>query len=113
MRVDRDAAAVVAHLDRAVGEQLELDAVGVVMDRLVHRVVEHLGDQVMERALVGAADIHAGALADRLEAFEDLDVLGGIGGRRRVGGALEKISHGCEYGESVGSSQGTCCRQYC
>jgi hypothetical protein len=26
-----------------------------------------------------AADVHAGALADRLEAFENLDVFGGVG----------------------------------
>ena len=47
-------------------------------DRLVHRVVEDFGDQMVQRALVGAADIHAGPAADRLQPLEDLDVLGGI-----------------------------------
>ena len=32
----------------------------------------------MEADLVGAADEHARALAHRLQAFENLDVLGGI-----------------------------------
>ena len=36
-------------------------------DRLVHGVVEHLGHEMVQRPLVGAADIHAGALADGLE----------------------------------------------
>ena len=33
-------------------------------------VVEHLGDAVVERAFIGAADVHARLLADGLEAFE-------------------------------------------
>ena len=85
MRIDRDAAAIVAHDDAAIGVELELDAAGMAGDRLVHRVVEHFGDEVMERALVGAADIHAGAAADRLQPFEDLDVLGRIARTRFAG----------------------------
>ena len=34
--------------------------------------------QVVQRTLVGAADIHAGTAADRLQPFQDLDVLGRI-----------------------------------
>ena len=78
MRVDRDAAAVVAHGDPVAGAELDLDAGGVAGDRLVHRIVEDLGHEVVQSALVGAADIHAGPAADRLQPFEDLDVLGGI-----------------------------------
>ena len=48
--------------------------------RLVHGVVDHLGEQVMQRLLVGAADIHAGPAAHRLQAFQHLDVGGGIAG---------------------------------
>ena len=81
MRVDRDAAAVVAHGQDAVGLELELDAVGVAGDRLVHGVVQHLGDEMVQGALVGAADIHAGAAAHGLEPLQDLDVLGGVIGR--------------------------------
>ncbi len=74
MRIDRDAAAVVGDGDEAVGLHLDLDPIGVAVDRLVHGVVDRLGEQVMQRLLVGAADIHAGPPADRLEPFQHLDV---------------------------------------
>jgi hypothetical protein len=46
---------------------------GVAGHRLVHGVVEHLGHQVVQRALIGAADIHAGAFADGLQPLQHLD----------------------------------------
>ena len=46
---------------------------------LVHGVVEHLGEEVVQSLLVGAADIHAGTPAHRLEPLEHLDVGGSIG----------------------------------
>jgi hypothetical protein len=73
MRIDRDAAAVVADGDGVVGVQLHLDAAGVAGHRLVHRVVEDLGHQMVQRAFVGAADIHAGPLADGLQPLQHLD----------------------------------------
>ncbi len=42
-------------------------------ERLVHRVVDHLGEQVVERLLVGAADIHARPAADRFQTLQNLD----------------------------------------
>ena len=64
-------------------------------DRLVHGVVEQFRREMVQRALVGAADEHARPPAHRLQAFEDLDVgggviLGGDGARR----ALDKVVHG-------------------
>ena len=53
--------------------------VGVAGHRLVHGVVEHLGEEVVHRLLVGAADIHAGPPAHRLEPLQHLDIGGGIG----------------------------------
>jgi DnaJ like chaperone protein len=47
---------------------------GVAGDGLVHGVVEDFGEQVVQGPLVGAADIHARPLADRLQAFQHLDV---------------------------------------
>ncbi len=97
MRVDRNAAAVVVHRQEAVGRQFDLDEGGVARQGLVHGVVDHLGEQVMERLLVGAADIHAGALAHRFQALQDLDarrriagfgVLHGLGCSLRDGAAL-------------------------
>ena len=54
--------------------ELDLDEGGVAGDRLVHRIVDHLGEEMMQRLLVGAADIHARAPADRLQPLEHLDV---------------------------------------
>ncbi len=72
--VDRNAAAVVAHGDRAVAVQQHVDAVAPAGEALVDRVVDDLVDHVMQaRAVIGVADIHAGALADRVEALQHLD----------------------------------------
>ena len=46
---------------------------------LVDRVVDELEDHVVEtRQVVGVADVHAGTLANSLQALEDLDVFGGV-----------------------------------
>ena len=80
--VDRDAAAVVDDPDAAVGLQRHLDVGGVAGQRLVDRVVDDLVDEVVQAALTGRADVHAGALANRLQSFEDLDVAGVVRGFR-------------------------------
>ena len=79
VRVDRDAAAVVGDGHEAVGLELDLDPGGVAGDRLVHRIVDDLGEEVVQGLLVGAADIHAGPAADRLQPLQHLDVGGRIG----------------------------------
>ena len=76
MRIDRDAAPVVAHAHAEIFVQLDLNAGGVAGNRLVHGIVEHLGEQMVHAAFVGAADIHRRTPAHRLEALEHLDVLG-------------------------------------
>ena len=80
MEIDGHAAAVVGDGDEAVGLHLDFDPVGMAGERLVHGVVDHLGEQVMQRLLVGAADIHAGPPAHRFESFQHLDVLCGVAG---------------------------------
>ena len=95
MRVDRDAAAVVGDGDEAVGLHLDFDPVGVPGQRLVHRIVDHFGEQMMQRLFVGAADIHAGAAAHRLQALQHLDVLGGVaalGGGGFARGRLRRLA---------------------
>ncbi len=79
VRVDRHAAAVVGNGDEAVGTDLDLDPRRVSCDGLVHRVVDDLGEQVMEPFLVGAADVHARPPTDRFQPLQHLDVGGGIG----------------------------------
>ena len=55
--------------------------------RLVDRVVDDFVDEVVEAARPGVADEHAGALADGLQALEDLDVL-----RRRTARPVLRVS---------------------
>ena len=73
-----NAAAVVGHGEEAVFLERDADMVGMAGHRLVHGVVEHLGEEVVHRLLVGAADIHAGAPAHGLQALQHLDVGGGV-----------------------------------
>ena len=82
--VDRDAAAVVAHRDRAVAVQQHVDAVAEAGEGFVDRVVDHLVDHVMQAgAVVGVADIHARALAHGIEALQDLDRIARRSSRHR------------------------------
>ncbi len=80
MGVDGDAAAIVGHGEEAVGGQFDLDEGRMARQRLVHGIVDHLGEQMMQRLFVGAADIHAGPAAHRLQAFQHLDVGSGVAG---------------------------------
>jgi hypothetical protein len=50
---------------------------------------------VVERALVGPADVHAGAAADGLEPLQDLDRRGVVGGGAGGGGGVgcEQVGH--------------------
>ena len=90
MRIDGNAAAVVGDGQKSVGTEFDLDEGRVSGQRLVHGVVDHFGEQMVQRLFVGSTDIHAGAAAHRLEAFEHLDVGGGVGvfGATRTGGGL-------------------------
>src|SRR5690606_41727724 len=62
---------VVDHPAAAVGQERHVDAGGVAGHRLVDRVVHHLPHAVVQAGGAGAADVHAGPLADRLQALEE------------------------------------------
>ncbi len=69
-----DAAAVVDHRNRVVGVDRDDDLVAVAGERFVDRVVDDLEHHVVQAGAVGGvADVHPRALANRLEALEDLD----------------------------------------
>ena len=53
--------------------------VGMAGHRFVHGIVDDFREQMVQRLLVGAADIHAGAAAHRLQPLQHLDVVGGVG----------------------------------
>ena len=63
----------------------DVDAIAVAGQRLVDGVVDDLVDHVVQAgAVVGVADVHARALAHRLEALEDLDALFVVSDARRA-----------------------------
>jgi len=75
--VHGDATAVVPYRNGTVGMDGDIDVAAVAGQGLVDGVVDHLEDHVVQaRAIVGIADVHARALAHRIEALEDLDVRG-------------------------------------
>ena len=74
--------------------------------RLVHRVVDDFGEEMMQRLLVGAADIHARPPAHRLEAFEHLDIPGGIAG---FGAGAARCDLECAALGLGGAEQVVCC----
>ena len=78
--VGRDAAAVVGHRAGAVVVQGHDQVVAVPGQRFVNAVVHHLEHHVVQAgAVVHVADVHAGALADGLQAAQDGDLAGIVG----------------------------------
>ena len=78
VHVDGNAAAVVDHRDRAVDVDRDVDFGAIAGQRFVDRVVDDLVDQVVQAGRAGRADVHRRALANRLEAFEHLDLVGAV-----------------------------------
>ncbi len=69
-----NAAAVVGDGDRVVRVDGDDDVVAMPGERFVDGVVHHFKDEVVQAGAVGGvADVHAGALAHRFQAFEDGD----------------------------------------
>jgi hypothetical protein len=100
VRIDRDAAAVVGHGQPATFLQLHLDEGRVARDGLVHGVVDHLGEEVVQGLLVRAADIHARPAADGLEPLQHLD------GGRVIAGFPRRALWGCRTGNLDGGIAG-------
>src|SRR5262249_36731653 len=94
MRIDRDAAAVVANGNPVARGKLDLDSRSMAGDGLVHGVVEYFSGEVMEPAFVGTTDIHAGAAAHRLQPLEHLDILCRVAVGSSRDRCIEEIWHG-------------------
>ena len=78
VHVDRDAATVVPDRAGAVRVERDLHARAIAGHRLVDRIVHDLVDAVVVAALDRVADVHRRALADRLHALENLDLVGSV-----------------------------------
>jgi hypothetical protein len=83
MHAHRNAPAVVLHGDARVDVDGHHDPRAEPRQRLVDGVVDHLEDEMVQPALPGISNVHTRALANRLQALENLDVLGAVGGRWR------------------------------
>ncbi len=81
MQLDGNAATIVRDCQETLGIEVDVDKVGMPGNGFVHRVVDDFGKEMVQRLLVGPADIHARTHADRLQAFENPD-----GGRTVVVG---------------------------
>ena len=54
-------------------------SVAMAAERLIDRVVDDLADQVVQPALIGGADVHAGPATNCLQTLQDLDRAGVVG----------------------------------
>ena len=79
MHVDRDAAPIVGNAAAAVGQDRDVDAVGLTRHGLVDGVVDDLPHEVVQPGGAGGTDVHAGAPADGLEPLQHGHVLGPVG----------------------------------
>ena len=66
-----DTTAVIDDLDATILEESDGDLVGVARHCLIDGVVNNLPDQVVQTTGTGGTDVHAGTLADGLEAFQN------------------------------------------
>ena len=71
-------ASVVVYGDRVVGVDCHGDVVAMPRHRLVDGVVHDFVDKVVKAVYVRAPDVHRRALPDRLQAFQNLNVIDGI-----------------------------------
>ena len=78
LRADGNAGTVVFDGYTLVLVDRHHDLVAAALHRLIDGVVDDLVDHVMQRLVVGAADVHAGPLANSLQAFEHLDLIGAV-----------------------------------
>jgi hypothetical protein len=78
MPIDGDAAPVVDDRDRIVDVDRDVDLVAEAGQRLVDGVVDDFVDEMMQSRHTGRTDVHRRPLAHRLEAFENLDLVGAV-----------------------------------
>ncbi|BDZ38189.1 hypothetical protein GCM10025863_08030 [Microbacterium suwonense] len=76
--IDGHAATAVGDLHAAIGVEHDVDLRPVAVDGLIDGVVDDLPEAVHQARRSVGSDVHAGALANGFEAFEHLEMMGGI-----------------------------------
>ena len=75
VEVDRDTPTVIDNRDGVVRPDRDIDGRTVACQCLIDAVVDHFENHVVQTGtIVRVADVHTGAFAYGIEAFEDLDV---------------------------------------
>ncbi|MPM45244.1 hypothetical protein SDC9_91930 [bioreactor metagenome] len=74
MQADRNAAPVVHNGDGVIRANEDFDMRAIARQRLVDGVIDHLGDQMMQPARIGRADVHARAAAHRFQSLQNLNL---------------------------------------
>jgi hypothetical protein len=82
MDIHGNAAAVIVHSNTAIRVNGHRDPIADPCQGFVNGVIDNFIHQMMQGFLVGAAHIHTRAAANRLQAFQNLNILGSI--RTRV-----------------------------
>ena len=72
---DGDASSVIFYRDAPVLIDRHLDMCTVTCQRLIHRVVHDLIDQMVKTSGRSSSDVHARSLADGLESLKHLDII--------------------------------------
>ena len=85
VNIGGNAPAVVRNRAGAIVVEHDQDLVAMARQRFVNRVVDHLVHQVVQPPGTGGADVHPRALANGLQPFENLDLLGTVGGLNLAG----------------------------
>ena len=78
VHVHRDTTSVVLYGDGIVFVDCHFDVRAESCQRLINRVVDGFINEVVQTFLADVADVHGGAFSYCLQAFEDLDVTGGV-----------------------------------
>lgn len=78
VHVDGDTASVILYDDGVVGADSHLDVGAIACKCLVDGVVHGFVNQVVQALFTDVANIHGGALAHGLQAFEHLNVTGAV-----------------------------------
>src|SRR6266704_4354700 len=73
MNIDWNSAAIIADGAGAIDVNSHFDVLTVASQMLVDRIVEHLKNAVVQPALIGVADVHAGPFANSFETFQFID----------------------------------------
>jgi hypothetical protein len=79
VHLHRNTTPIILDAEGTIAMDRDTDVFAVPSQMLVDGVVHHLKHAVVKTSFIGVADIHAGAEADGLEAFEMLDLLGAVG----------------------------------